>query len=460
MIRFYFALWAAKAAKVLIRLFHKVIKKEGTNFPGIVALKLCPNILARIVKPRTVIAVTGTNGKTTMTNMISDCLEAAGYDVTSNRLGSNIITGITAALVNNATLFNKSKHDIGVLEVDERSSILVYEHVKPTYLVCTNLSRDSLSRNPHPHYIFDVVQKGLPKTTKLILNADDLISARLKTDQKNVYYGTGHMEGDSDKCRNIVNDIQVCPVCHTPLVYDYVHYNHIGRAHCPSCGFASPKPDYEAVSFDYGTMRMQVRDKNGKTYSYHMISNSIFNLYNEVTVIAFLREFGIEPEKLIDILENVSIVSTRYRNSTVEGIDVISNMAKGQISTACSVAFDYVSKQPKEKEIVMMLEDAHFGDSENLTYIYDTDFEFLNDEKIYNIVAVGKRAQDFVFRMLVAGIPKERLHAVAQMKDLAPELVLKDGEAVYILYDNYSVDLENEARDIIENTIRERKSHA
>lgn len=56
MIRFYFALWAAKAAKVLIRLFHKVIKKEGTNFPGIVALKLCPNILARIVKPRTVIA--------------------------------------------------------------------------------------------------------------------------------------------------------------------------------------------------------------------------------------------------------------------------------------------------------------------------------------------------------------------------------------------------------------------
>ena len=142
MIRFYFALWAAKAAKVLIRLFHKVIKKEGTNFPGIVALKLCPNILARIVKPKTVIAVTGTNGKTTMTNMISDCLEAAGYDVTSNRLGSNIITGVTAALVNNATLFNKSKHDIGVLEVDERSSILVYEHVKPTYLVCTNLSRD------------------------------------------------------------------------------------------------------------------------------------------------------------------------------------------------------------------------------------------------------------------------------------------------------------------------------
>ena len=69
-LRFLIALWTAKLTKLLLRLF----RRQGTYFSGKVAIKLCPDFLGRIGRPRTVIGVTGTNGKTTVCNMISDLL--------------------------------------------------------------------------------------------------------------------------------------------------------------------------------------------------------------------------------------------------------------------------------------------------------------------------------------------------------------------------------------------------
>ena len=69
-LRFLAALWAAKLSKPLLRLTHH----NGTDFPGALAVKLCPDFLKYIGKPKKVIAVTGTNGKTTVNNMICDIL--------------------------------------------------------------------------------------------------------------------------------------------------------------------------------------------------------------------------------------------------------------------------------------------------------------------------------------------------------------------------------------------------
>ena len=61
-LRFLLALWLAKLSVPAL----KITRHNGTDFPGSLALKLCPDFLRYVGKPGTIIAVTGTNGKTTV----------------------------------------------------------------------------------------------------------------------------------------------------------------------------------------------------------------------------------------------------------------------------------------------------------------------------------------------------------------------------------------------------------
>ena len=58
-LRFLFALWMAKLSVPAL----KITRHNGTDFPGTLALKLCPDFLKYVGRPKTIIAVTGTNGK-------------------------------------------------------------------------------------------------------------------------------------------------------------------------------------------------------------------------------------------------------------------------------------------------------------------------------------------------------------------------------------------------------------
>ena len=70
--RFYIALWVAKCTSFIL----KVLKRNATYMPGKIALTICPNFLGMLEKPKTIVGVTGTNGKTTVCNMINDILTA------------------------------------------------------------------------------------------------------------------------------------------------------------------------------------------------------------------------------------------------------------------------------------------------------------------------------------------------------------------------------------------------
>ena len=144
-------------------------------------------VLLRL-RPCKIIGITGTNGKTTTANMINDILADNGYSPVNNRAGSNILGGVATTLISAVNLRGKTVKDLAVLELDERSSRLIYPYVHPTYLLCTNLFRDSYKRNAHSEFIFDILDKHIPKQTKLVLNADDLVSARLAKGNDRVYF--------------------------------------------------------------------------------------------------------------------------------------------------------------------------------------------------------------------------------------------------------------------------------
>lgn len=446
---FYIVLALTKAMIALMRL----LGKNATNLPGEVALMLCPTFLGQLGKPDTIIAVTGTNGKTTVTNMLADVLEDNGYDFISNRMGGNVDTGIVSALIRANTLTGKPRRSLAVLEIDERSAPRIYPHLTPTYLVCTNLFRDSAQRNAHAEFISGLLTKYIPAQTRMILNGDDLISGRLSPDNPRVYFGIDHLEGETPITDNIIKDIAACPVCDHPLEYDFVRYNHIGRAHCTHCDFGSPAVDYAVTEVDTDKRVLTMRTPHGDE-TYRLLGNNITDLYNTVAAVALLQEFGLSAEQVQASFQKMKIVESRYSEEVVGGKTIIANVAKGRNPIACSRVFDFVRKTPGKKAVILVVDDVFETRSgtEDTSWAYGCDFEFLCDEDIRQVVIGGVRAWDFQLRLLMAGKEKERIVCCEQEAATASAVRLDEVDTIFILHD---LSNEDSARQI-RQTLRER----
>ena len=454
-LRFLIALWISKAAMLL----QKMLGMNASYFPGKLAIKLCPDFLGRIDKPETIITVTGTNGKTTCCNMLLDILTENGYDVLNNKAGSNIDAGIASALIAEASLFGRVSKKLGLFEVDERSSKKIYAYVHPNYTVCTNLFRDSIQRNAHPEFIFSFIDSSLPNDTHLILNADDPICSRLKEGNSRSYFSIGRLPTDRDECVNIINDMRMCPKCHAKLEYEYVRYHHIGKMHCPVCGFASPEPDFLA-SPDWEKGSFTVKTHEGEE-EYPLVSSSVFNTYNQVTVVAMLRTFGLSAEAIAKSFSHLKIVESRFTSLEKNGVEVITNMTKGQNPVACSIVFDYIRNEPGDKEVVLVLDDLTFKKTtEIMTWIFDADFELLDHESIKRVVVGGVRTHDYHLRLLLAGIPEEKIRCVENETDAPKELALERGEKVFILHDLTTPVMTKQVRDGILEELDRREAKA
>ena len=436
-LRYFIALWAAKTVFVLLRL----LKRNATMYPGYIALKICPDYLARTRKAPNVLCVTGTNGKTTTTNMVADILSQSGMKIVSNRYGSNINTGVATALTHSVSVFGKPKVEALVLEVDERYSRLILPFIKPDYLVVTNLFRDSARRNAHPEYIFSVLDTYVPKNTKLVLNADCLQSSQLLKDNPRVYFGIDKLDTDITECVNLINDFSICPVCDETLKFNYLRYHHIGNAYCPKCGFKSFDADYRLTKIDYDNKTITVLH-NGEESVYPIVNKTLYNIYNELAAISLMSEFGVDMEKAKDYMRKVSVTQTRYKEDRVGKTEIIRTMAKGQNSVSCSRTFDFVGHEKGARTVFIMIDDIHDrqNSSETIGWIYDVDFEFLADPDIKQIVVAGPRCYDYKLRLLIAGVSEDKI--LCEDDELkAVDVMDKDIVKLYLLHDPTTYDL-------------------
>ena len=448
------ALWAAKFSKILLTLTGH----SGTNHPGEIALKICPDFLKYIEKPNRIIAVTGTNGKTTVTNLICDMLQNDGLHVLNNREGSNINTGIASCLIKGSTLFGKSKYETCVLEIDERSAPRIYPYLHPDYLIITNLFRDSVMRNPHPAFIADILSNNIPAKTKLICNAEDLISLSVAPQNDRVTFGIDRLPSDLNECKNLVNDIRVCPKCGTALSYEFVRYHHIGRVYCTKCGFRSPHRDYCVCKVDYEHACLEIHDKEGNGL-YKLLNDSTFNIYNVAAVVALFRELGYNHNHISELLQHVSIPETRYKEVQIGKITLVLQAAKETNAIASTMALSYMTQRPGKKSVLLMMNSMYDEKywSENICWMYDCDFEVLNDPSIEQIVVAGPRYLDYRLRLLIAGIAPEKILYTRDEKEAAERIEMQAGESIYILHGMDSQNLYSEVLEILKKRAGEIK---
>lgn len=161
--------------KCLVFLSRRLGGGHGSALPGLVIEKLSPHFLGRLLAklPEGVVLVSGTNGKTTTTKIVTDLLRADGYRVFTNPSGSNFARGVISAALP-VMRRGRLEADIAVLELDEAHATHFVAQVKPRYSLLLNVLRDQLDRFGEIDRTARLLSYVAEQTTDVVvLNADD-----------------------------------------------------------------------------------------------------------------------------------------------------------------------------------------------------------------------------------------------------------------------------------------------
>lgn len=440
-LRFYITILLTR----MLMLGMKLVGRNSTYFPGVFALKLCPTFLKQLSKPDLILAVTGTNGKTTTTNLIYDLLKELGHNPVCNLEGSNMAEGQISALLKNGTTFwGHSNREVGLFEIDERSSERIYSAMTPDYLVVTNLFRDTIRREGNPDFIFELINAALPSETKLILNADDIISCKLGEKNMKVYYGIAKLEGEEEEAKPILTDAVYDFETKKPYKYSFRRYHHIGRVE----GF-SPECDYRITGYDKAKGEISVQS-GGKEEIYRMISDNITDFYNELAAITLLRELDHSKDAINRALERIKIPESRYKVQYIEGKKIIFILSKGSNSIANSRVMHYIASLEGTTSVLLANDEAPCNGAYN-AWFYEIDFRPFQSEHIVQVLAAGLYPKDFHLALLLQGVEDAKIISERGYSEVIPYLNLS-ADNIVITYDLDSMKYLNS----IEKALRER----
>ena len=370
---------------------------KGSSLPGKIALKLCPNILSRLTLPASVIAVTGSNGKTSTVEMIANVLIASGKKVVWNKEGSNQIEGVTTLLLNNATLTGKVKGDVVLLESDERYARHTMKFIKPTDFVITNLYRDQLTRNAHPFHIYGIIKEAvdLIPNARLVLNADDPIVRKFGLERENVvYFGMDKNAYSADETDGVYNDCFYCPVCKKPLSYEYFHYAHLGQYTCESCGYSRPETTYTVTKMDLQEGTICVNDDEIR-----LAFASRYNVYNLCAAYATAALVGVDGQCITEVLSDFVMKNGRNVRFAAGQNGGMLITSKHENSTSYNQSLEYVARQEEPATLVIIVDaiSRKYYTAET-SWLWDISFEMLKNSRLKQVILSGKYAYDLALR--------------------------------------------------------------
>ena len=414
----------------LLRFVGKMVGK-GSSLPGKYALKICPDVLRRVQLPQHIIAVTGSNGKTSTVEMIASILRAAGKTVVYNEEGSNQIEGVTTMVLTNSSFSGKMRADVLLIESDERYAAHSFKFFHPTAFVVSNLYRDQLTRNGHPESVFDAILPAIHPETTLILNADDPLSSCFARGHKSVkWFGLDKCSISMDAPSGVYHDGAHCPVCKAPMSYEYAHYNHIGAYRCDTCGHKRPGTDYAvtAVDLDEGTITI-----DGEL-TIQLAFRSIYNVYNILAAYSACRECGVDGNVAAGVINNYILKNGRLVRFTLGQHNSVLLTSKHENSISYDTNLHYVHSL-KEDCTVLVIVDAvsrKYFTSET-SWLWDIDFDLLNVPHVKKVILSGMYCNDLAQRFSYSSLPREKWEVIEAIPAAADHLRDNGSEPLYVV---------------------------
>lgn len=453
-----------------------IFHRPAANFPGKIALYVDDHLIVHL-RPRLKkgsVVVVGTNGKTTITNLIADVLEQAGQRVVCNRTGANLDSGVATSLL------HAKQADWGVFETDELWLAKVLPQLKANYVVLVNLFRDQLDRVGEIDYLQKSIVSALSASpeTVLVYNADDPLCTIIAERVNNPCFAFGLAE-TMGLAQNSVVDASMCQRCSSMLVYTFRQYGQLGDYHCPACGFTRPavdalvekvcvgqegmrftisfldslndpsckvnskghKKDYQqpfdackglAASNDvphtFASTDCQEAKKGhekakplsishqpmarGTTLHLEGSFTAAYMVYNLAAVGIASALLHCTEEAIQEAITSFKPQNGRLQTYEIKKRRVLLNLAKNP--TGFNQTISIVTKDKKPQAVAFFVNDKQ-ADGRDVSWLWDIDFEHLADLSPIRVFAGGSRKHDVQVRLKYAGIQAELISSAQEV---------------------------------------------
>jgi len=362
------ALWVGKLVLVSLRLMHR----RGAALPGLVVERLFPSFLAKTLDmlPEGVVIITGTNGKTTSTKMLSYILEPE-KKVLTNATGSNFVRGIVASLIQHSRWSGALPYDIAVIELDEAYAAQFVKLYKPRSTVVLNVMRDQMDRFGEIDHTARLITKVVKKTTDfVILNRDDPRVAGMAkhTAIKVEYFGV------ASKLRGIYkND-------------DELHQSSAQKTFSTSGAMV----ELQSIADD-GDIVIKA---NSQELAFKPAASGTYNAQNVLAVFAAALVLGYDAGNIVEKLQKVKPAFGRGEKIKIGSKTAILQLVKNPGGFRHAL----LSGAQKKHNLTVIAINDDYADGRDVSWLWDVGYEDNNGLQ-GDIVTSGVRAMDMALRL-------------------------------------------------------------
>ncbi len=430
-----------KLGSMAIRIINK---NRGTNWAGEKAMALDPELLAHLkgIDPEKVLFITGTNGKSTVNNLINHILKFHGFNVVSNVEGANLITGVATALVKKASFSGEVRGDFYIFETDERYLYQISEQLPCANLLITNLQKDQVQRNGDPDFIYRKIARVIDRFgMRLFLNGDEPRSCSMADrSSEAVFYG---VEKHSQAFRKDDTFVTLpCPKCHSRIRINYFNNDGMGSFCCEKCGYTNNNgvvqtdvrdADYLVTDADFENKKLKV---NG--IEYPMPYDLPYMLYNYAAATAVCKELaGLSEEECAEALRSFKLLGGRIDSIDYRGKHINYMRFKQENPETLQNFINMIAKDKTEKVVVIGFGTINDFDPHyiNSFYAFDCDFSGLIESNVKKYIFVTDTiAYDAANSFIYGGVDPAKVRVVptSDEEEILQEIVECGCDNVYL----------------------------